>query len=676
MKNTLLVINLREFEIRILFSLVFVILLQGFTFATASDSLRIFQRKVQSEPVPSGKIHYLCKIVQQYWETDADSSLYYGRVGLSILNKDVSSSTRGHLYFVYGIALKNRGIRDSAYWYLNKARGEVSVKNNEFIFYRTLEQIGNFYREDGKYDSARILLEQSVDYFKKTKHAYQTQSSLINLGNTWLDLNRNFKALSYYKEASAYDSILQDTASAAFTQLGIGIVYHNLGILFENLDPQKSNEYFNISLGWTKKSLALFKHIRHNTGITYATLNMTEVMIRLKMFQQADSICKVSAQYCKSEDGRVAMSFKLYKARLLEVRGRKQEALQLMNEVVRMAANQLILPYAYHEAMIHMAALLREKKLTDSAYRLAEKSVDGMRRQRVHAILYPALELLSTWHSEDGRPAKALELFRQASRSKDSLFVDAGHETFDELQLKYQKDINFTNLQADYKEQKLEHFRSRITILLLTILLLAFLVFILFLNQHRRKLANESRLVEQKILQSNKEHKIKDTELRKIKAEIELFEEKAVSKQLELQIKEQDLVYQSLRQADITQFNKATIEKLMPFQFKITRKKDREQFFHLMSEISHLCKQDALSDFEMMFSQMHGDFYEKLLMLAPDLSRSELQMCALLRMNLPSKEIARLMNLSLATVDLTRHHIRQKIKLESNQNLISFLIIM
>jgi tetratricopeptide (TPR) repeat protein len=660
---------------KILLPFIFIVLFQGFTSASATDSLRIFQKKFQSGPDPSVKIHYLSKIVQEYWETDTDSALYYGRLGLSMLNKDVSSSLRGRLHFVYGIALKNQGIRDSAYWYLNKARSELSKRNNDFLFYRTLEQIGNFYREDGKYDSARILLEQAVDYFKKTNHTYQVNSSLINLGNTWLDLNRNFKAQSYYLEASSYDSILHDTVSMALTQLGIGIVYHNLGLLFENLNQQRSTEYFNTSLGYTKKSLALFNGISHRMGVTYATMNMTEVLISLKMFQQADSICKASPEYFNSDDGRVAMSFKLYSAKLLEVKGRRQEALQIMDEVSRMG-NRLVFPYAYHEAMIRMAKLLREKKLTDSAYRLAERSVDWLRRKGIHAILYPALDMLSTWHNEDGRPAKALELFREASLSKDSLFIDAGHETFDELQLNFQKDIHLANLQADLNKQKLEHFRSRIAILLLVLLLLIFLVFILGLNQRRRKLAADSRLAEQKIQQTTRENKIKDSELRKIKTESELFEEKAVSRQLELQIKEQELVYQSLRQADISKFNKATIEKLIPFQFKITRKKDQEQFCQLIAEISHLSEQDALSDFEMMFSQMHGSFYEKLLLLAPDLSRSELQMCALLRMNLPSKEIARLMNLSLATVDLTRHHIRQKIKLESSQNLISFLIIM
>jgi len=71
---------------------------------------------------------------------------------------------------------------------------------------------------------------------------------------------------------------------------------------------------------------------------------------------------------------------------------------------------------------------------------------------------------------------------------------------------------------------------------------------------------------------------------------------------------------------------------------------------------------------------MHHGFYEKLLEISPQLSRSELQLCALLRMNLPSKEIASLLFLSLSTIDQKRHQIRKKLGLESNQSLNNFLI--
>ncbi len=56
------------------------------------------------------------------------------------------------------------------------------------------------------------------------------------------------------------------------------------------------------------------------------------------------------------------------------------------------------------------------------------------------------------------------------------------------------------------------------------------------------------------------------------------------------------------------------------------------------------------------------------------MSKTELQVCALLRLNLSSKDIARLTNLNITSVEMTRHHIRKKLKLEQGENLTAFLI--
>jgi DNA-binding NarL/FixJ family response regulator len=83
---------------------------------------------------------------------------------------------------------------------------------------------------------------------------------------------------------------------------------------------------------------------------------------------------------------------------------------------------------------------------------------------------------------------------------------------------------------------------------------------------------------------------------------------------------------------------------------------------------------DPMKDFELLFTQLHGGFNEKLVAINPELTRIELQICALLRLNLSSKDIARLTNISLSTVEMTRHHIRQKLNLDQKISLTSHLI--
>jgi len=163
-------------------------------------------------------------------------------------------------------------------------------------------------------------------------------------------------------------------------------------------------------------------------------------------------------------------------------------------------------------------------------------------------------------------------------------------------------------------------------------------------------------------------------QIEKINLEKQLHEKESQRYRLDLEKKEQELVFQTLRQANMEQLNQSVNEKLKVFAHRFPRKKDRKEFSIALKEITREVSRDPLSDFEQMFVQMHGGFYEKLLGICPELSKSELQMCALLRMNLPSKEMANLLNLTVSTIDQRRHSIRKKLGLNSQDNLVSHLI--
>lgn len=78
--------------------------------------------------------------------------------------------------------------------------------------------------------------------------------------------------------------------------------------------------------------------------------------------------------------------------------------------------------------------------------------------------------------------------------------------------------------------------------------------------------------------------------------------------------------------------------------------------------------------FEKNFDLIHGDFFKKLRSRYPSLTASDLRFCAYLCMNLSSKEIASMMNISLKGVEAARWRIRRKLDLPSKQNLSEFLM--
>jgi DNA-binding CsgD family transcriptional regulator len=78
--------------------------------------------------------------------------------------------------------------------------------------------------------------------------------------------------------------------------------------------------------------------------------------------------------------------------------------------------------------------------------------------------------------------------------------------------------------------------------------------------------------------------------------------------------------------------------------------------------------------FSQHFNSVHGDFLTILKNKFPGLKPHELRLCAYLRMNLSSKEIAPLMSISVRGVEISRYRLRKKINLATEENLVEYLM--
>lgn len=74
------------------------------------------------------------------------------------------------------------------------------------------------------------------------------------------------------------------------------------------------------------------------------------------------------------------------------------------------------------------------------------------------------------------------------------------------------------------------------------------------------------------------------------------------------------------------------------------------------------------------FDKVHSDFLAALKEKHPAISPNDLKLCAYLRMNLSTKEIARLMNISVRGVDISRYRLRKKLLLSSEESLFDYMI--
>jgi len=78
--------------------------------------------------------------------------------------------------------------------------------------------------------------------------------------------------------------------------------------------------------------------------------------------------------------------------------------------------------------------------------------------------------------------------------------------------------------------------------------------------------------------------------------------------------------------------------------------------------------------FESSFNETHENFFKKLKSDHPDLVPNDLKLCAYLRMNMSSKEMASMLNISVRGAEIRRYRLRKKLSLSHDKNLVEFLM--
>ena len=102
---------------------------------------------------------------------------------------------------------------------------------------------------------------------------------------------------------------------------------------------------------------------------------------------------------------------------------------------------------------------------------------------------------------------------------------------------------------------------------------------------------------------------------------------------------------------------------------------------HMLSQLIRKINKEIKNEqhqeaFNSYFDDVHQDFILRLKDKYPALTPKELRLCAYLRMNLSSKEIAPLMNISVRGLEISRYRLRKKLNIEHDVNLTDHILSM
>ncbi|MFK7903514.1 MAG: two-component regulator propeller domain-containing protein, partial [Chitinophagales bacterium] len=164
----------------------------------------------------------------------------------------------------------------------------------------------------------------------------------------------------------------------------------------------------------------------------------------------------------------------------------------------------------------------------------------------------------------------------------------------------------------------------------------------------------------QKIVEAS-QRTISDLKNEKLEAEIGHQEQKLATVALHL-----------VQKNEILTTVRKELDKLSKTTSEATTKKEIKQLIRIFEEDARL--DEDWEQFAFHFDQVHSNFLKRLRETYPQLSPKDHKLCAYLRMNLSTKEIAPLMNISVRGVEVGRYRLRKKLELDTEVNLVEFML--
>lgn len=123
------------------------------------------------------------------------------------------------------------------------------------------------------------------------------------------------------------------------------------------------------------------------------------------------------------------------------------------------------------------------------------------------------------------------------------------------------------------------------------------------------------------------------------------------------------------------EFIESVKNDLQDIKQKVEGKETRKSIEKIVREIdTNLRIQEDWEQFQYHFDAVHGDFLSRLRTAFPDISPNEQKLCAFLRLNLQTKDIAHILGVSVRGVEVARYRLRKKLQLEKGQNLSKFIL--
>lgn len=482
----------------------------------------------------------------------------------------------------------------------------VSIRNNADAAAKSLDQA--------------FLLSDSVKYPYDHARFLFLKGDIARMQGHWSEAYR------IYKKQENFFAANKDRFYQAKVCVAIGVILQELG------EKKEALKYY-------KKGSELFKSIECKNCLTKNDINISNMLYLLGHKDDALQILQ------NLRENPVVQQDTVYMINVLISLFSVSEGKELLcPKQAHQLATSIQCKQLYPLTLLTMANNMLQQQQNDSALHYLKKAFQSANDNNDVYKKTDIFRGLSDAFFRINQPDSAYHYAILAQAYNDSLL---NHQKIIELN-KQESRITIEQYKADLRQaQEKAAYQKRITITIIIALMLlsGLLCYILWLSKRKAQIRKQ----------------LQDAENR----ELALLNKQYL---LELDSKNRELTSNTLI---IAQKN-ATLKELssqieqLENQGAITRQESKK----LKGQIkAQLLADDEWQYFKLHFEKVHPDFFTKLKDKFPNLSETELRLCAYIRIGMSTKEIAQMLSVKPETVNTSRYRIRTKIGLTSGESL-------
>ena len=300
-------------------------------------------------------------------------------------------------------------------------------------------------------------------------------------------------------------------------------------------------------------------------------------------------------------------------------------------EIFLELGNKISILYPY----VNIGNLYRKLNKFEQSKHYLDLVIAEARRNDLHQLLALAYEFRSNLNEARNNPKQALEDYKKFKQYKDSLFDKSKSQQIEAMRVEFDTEKKEQQIVLQDKEITVLEQQAEISTLQ-KILLGGGLVLSLFGFYGIRQRLKRNKLEKEKV-------------------------------DAELAFKKKELTTHALHLAKKNEVLEGLKQKAEELKEKEASKKGYQQ---LIRTINFDLQDDTnWENFARYFEEVHKDFNQKVKTKYPQLTSNELRLMALLKMNLSSKEIANILNISPEGIKKARYRLRKKLNIATEDSL-------